>query len=59
MSSRLVLGPTQPPIHWVPEAFSLGVKRPKREADHSPASCADIKYICIHSLIQLHGVVLN
>jgi len=23
---RTALGPTQPPIQWVPEAFSLGVK---------------------------------
>jgi hypothetical protein len=28
-------GPTQPPIQWVPEAVSLGVKRLGREADHS------------------------
>jgi hypothetical protein len=25
-------------IQWVPEALSLGVKRPEREADHSPSS---------------------
>jgi hypothetical protein len=24
------------PIQWVPEALSLGLKRPGREADHSP-----------------------
>jgi hypothetical protein len=29
--SRLALGPTQPPNQWVPEALSLGVKRPRRE----------------------------
>lgn len=28
-TSRLTLGPTQPPIQWVPEALSLGgIKRP-------------------------------
>jgi hypothetical protein len=32
------LGPTQPPIQWVPGSFSLGVKLPGREADHSPPS---------------------
>jgi hypothetical protein len=37
-ASRTALGPTQPPIQWVPGALSLGVKRPGREADHSPPS---------------------
>jgi hypothetical protein len=30
-----VLGPTQPPIQWVPEALSPGFKRLEHEADHS------------------------
>jgi hypothetical protein len=34
MSSRRALGPTQPPIQWVPWAISPGVKRPGREANH-------------------------
>jgi hypothetical protein len=29
-------GPTQPPIQWVTGALFLGVRRPVREADHSP-----------------------
>jgi hypothetical protein len=37
------LGPTQPPIQWVPGAVSLGVKWPGREADHSPPSSAEVK----------------
>jgi hypothetical protein len=37
------LGPTQPPIQWVPGAPSLGIKRPRREADHSLPSSAEIK----------------
>jgi hypothetical protein len=36
-------GPTQPPIQWVPVALSLGLKRPGREADHSPPSSAEVK----------------
>jgi hypothetical protein len=42
-ASRTALGPTQPPIQWVPGSLSLGVKRPGREADHSPPSSADVK----------------
>jgi len=30
--------PIQPPTQRVPGALSLGVKRPEREADHSPPS---------------------
>jgi hypothetical protein len=41
--SRTALGPTQPPIQWVPGALSLGVKRPGREADHSPSFSAEVK----------------
>jgi hypothetical protein len=41
--SRTALGPTQPPIQWVPGALSLGVKRSGREADHSFPSSADVK----------------
>jgi hypothetical protein len=42
-ASRTALGPTQPPIQWVPGALSLGVKRSGREADHSPPSSAEVK----------------
>jgi hypothetical protein len=40
---RTALGLTQIPIQWLPEALSLGVKRPGREADHSPPSGAEVK----------------
>jgi hypothetical protein len=40
--SRLASGPTQLPIQWVPAALSMGVKRPGREADHSPPSSAEV-----------------
>jgi hypothetical protein len=42
-ASRTALEPTQPPIQWVPGVLSLGVKRPRREADHSPPSRAKVK----------------
>jgi hypothetical protein len=61
-SSWPALGSTQPPIQWVPGALSPRVKRPGREAEHSPpASAAEVKKMCIyiHSPIRLHGVVLN
>jgi hypothetical protein len=35
------LGPTQPPIHWVPGTLSVAVRRPERGADNSPPSSAD------------------
>jgi hypothetical protein len=42
-ASRSALGPTQPPIQWVVEPLSAGIKRPGREADHSPQSSAEIE----------------
>jgi hypothetical protein len=41
--SRTALGPTQPPIQWVPRALSLVVKRLGREAGHSPPPSAEVK----------------
>jgi hypothetical protein len=58
---RTALGPTQPHIQWVPGALSLGVKRPWREADHSPPPSAEVKVrveLYLHSTV-LHGVVLS
>jgi hypothetical protein len=40
--SRLALGPTQLPIQWVPGTLSPGIKRPRREAYHSPPSSAEV-----------------
>jgi hypothetical protein len=40
---RTALGLTQPPIHWLPGVISLGVKRSRCEADHSPPSSAEVK----------------
>jgi hypothetical protein len=42
-ASRPALGPTQPPMQWVPGVLSPGAKRPGREADCSPPSTADVK----------------
>jgi hypothetical protein len=48
-SSRTALGPTQPPIQCLPRALSPGVKRPGREADHSPPTSAELKKIWIYT----------
>jgi hypothetical protein len=41
--SRPALGPTQPPVQWVPGILSPGIKaRPGRDADHSPPSSAEV-----------------
>jgi hypothetical protein len=43
------LGPTQPPIQWVPGALSSGVKQPGREADHSTPTSANVKNTWIYT----------
>jgi hypothetical protein len=57
------VGPSHPPTQWVPGALSLGLKRPGREADHSPPFSTEVKknaWIYTSTpLIPLHGVVLN
>jgi hypothetical protein len=43
-ASRTALGPTQPPFQWGSSRGSpKEVKRPGREADHSPPSSAEVK----------------
>jgi hypothetical protein len=56
-SSRPALGSTQPPLQWVPGALFQEVKKPGREAAHTPTASAEVKQI--RSPIRLHGVVLN
>jgi hypothetical protein len=42
--SRPALGPTQPPVQWVPGVLSTGVKaRPGRDADHSSPSSVEVE----------------
>jgi hypothetical protein len=44
--SRPALGPTQPPVQWVPGGPFPGAKaRPGHDADHSPLSSAKVEYI--------------
>jgi hypothetical protein len=47
--SRPALGPTQPPIQWVPGALSPEVKRQGRDADHSPPISAEVKKMWIYT----------
>jgi hypothetical protein len=42
-TSRMALGPIQPPIKWVSGALSLGKKQLGSEADHSLPSSAKVK----------------
>ena len=46
--SRPALGPSQPPIQWVPGLFP-GVKRPGRGVDHPPPSSVEVE-----GTVELH-----
>jgi hypothetical protein len=44
------VGPSQPPIQWVPGVWFLpGIKRQGREADHSPPACVEVKKMWIYT----------
>jgi hypothetical protein len=73
-ASRPALGLTQPPIQWVPVTPFPEVKRPRREADHSPPCNAEVNntwgytftpsyvFVVLRLVKQrkrLHGVVLS
>jgi hypothetical protein len=59
--SRLALRSTQPPIQWVTGALSPRLKRPGREAKHSPPDMAEIKKMLIYisTPYTLSWLVLN
>jgi hypothetical protein len=48
-SSKPDLGPTQPPIQWVPGILSPAVKRPGSVAVHSPPASAEVKNMWIYA----------
>jgi hypothetical protein len=48
------LWPTQPLIRWESDNLSLGVKRPEREADHSPPSSAEVKNVWSYTHTHTH-----
>jgi hypothetical protein len=53
---RQVPGPTRPPIQWVKwGALSPGVKRPRREADHSSPTSADVRNTWIYTSTPPHA----
>jgi hypothetical protein len=56
-SSRPALGSTQPPIQWVPGPLSPGVKRPGREADHSPPTSAEVKKMWIYTSTTAYAFI--
>jgi hypothetical protein len=58
---RPVLRPTQPPLQWVPLAVSPGVKRPRREADHTSNLFRGQEYADLYSHfpVRFQGVMLN
>jgi hypothetical protein len=43
VTSRPAVGPTQPPIQWLPGTVPLRVKRPRHEYDHSSPFSAEVK----------------
>jgi hypothetical protein len=56
------LGPTQPPIQWVPGGLFPVRKKPGREADHSTVTSAEVKKsvdLYVHSPLNINSVMPN
>jgi len=52
------MGPTQHPIQWIPGALFLEIKRPGREADHSPPYSVEL-YLHSHNTPSWNGAQLK
>jgi hypothetical protein len=50
--------PTQLPIQSVTRALSLRIKRPGREADHSPQSSSEVKNVWSYASIPPYGFMV-
>ena len=48
---RLAVETLQPTLQWLTEALSTGIKRPKREANYSTSSSAEVPLsLCLHGV---------
>jgi hypothetical protein len=56
-SSRPALGAIQRPIQWVKGVIFEGMKRPGREADHSPPTFVEVKITWIYISIDPYVVM--
>jgi hypothetical protein len=59
---RPALGPTPPPIQWLPVTLFTGIKRPGQQADHSSTSSVKVKKDWSYTSTAPHvfrGVVLK
>jgi hypothetical protein len=54
IASTPAVEPTEPPIQWIPEALSVGVKRTGREADHSPPFSAEDNHAWSYAFTPPH-----
>jgi hypothetical protein len=57
--SRPVLGPTQPPVQWVPSLFP-GIKRPGHGVDHPSRFSAEVKQravLYLYSCLRLYDLL--